>query len=73
MAMSRKHYVAIAAVFAEVRELLDDDVLSNPDGGTYADAARTISRLERGIADVLAADCYKFDRDRFTRACRASS
>lgn len=62
--MSRKDYAALAAAFAhhEIR----------PDGSSLADeAAENMRRdLIREVANVLAADNYRFDRSRFYAAAR---
>lgn len=55
--MSRKDYVAIAAVIRLYVGLADANTL---------DALRGAAR---GIADVFAADNPRFDRDRFLAAC----
>jgi hypothetical protein len=58
MAMSKKDYVAIAAVFRGQVE-------------TKADPKRVqmIRILAHGIADVMARDNSRFDRARFLQAC----
>ncbi len=61
--MTRKDYRAIAKVFQAFRE---DRATNHPNGGRsqFAD-----NILQRAMADMLAADNPRFDRERFDTAC----
>lgn len=58
-AFQRRHYVALAAAIARVRAL-------GPHHDTPADALRD---AQEAVADLLAADNPKFNRERFAAAC----
>lgn len=64
MAMSRKHYVAIAREFAQVKNADWGDVVPTAEDMREACAAR--------VADVMAKDNPNFDRARFLYACKVA-
>ncbi len=55
--MSRKHYVAVAAVLAGERAMARDD-----------HERRTVDNIARSVADVFKQDNGRFDRQRFYAA-----
>jgi hypothetical protein len=57
--MSRKHYNVIAAALNEDRARFDED----------GACQFGVDSAARAIADVLAADNPRFDRERFLTAC----
>lgn len=59
--MSRKHYELLAAALREARR--DEDFELEPG----ADGVATI--ICRHLADALASDNPRFDRERFLKAC----
>lgn len=70
MAMSRKHYEAVAkAIRNELDIWANEQYLS----GDKAYASRVVHDATRGIArelaDTFASDNSRFDRQRFYRAC----
>lgn len=62
MAMSRKHYEAVARVLREERENWTED----------GQVQLALSYVASQLAGVFAADNQAFDRDRFLEAARAS-
>ena len=67
--MTRKHFNAIAAALAEAHaEIGDMNTIVH-----VADARRALDLAAAKLADVLQAENPRFDRDRFTTACRGES
>jgi len=60
--VSRKDYVRIAAMLADERALITDSGVSSE--GTEI-AANVLNRVTRFLADILACDNCRFDRQRF--------
>lgn len=56
--MSRKHYVAVAAILAGERALSTTDA-----------ERRRLDNITRSLADVFKRDNGRFDRSRFYDAC----
>lgn len=56
--MTRKHYVAVAAILAGERALATTD-----------EQRRMTDNIARSIADVFKRDNGRFDRERFYAAC----
>ena len=76
--MTRKDYVALARAFAAVRgaNAIDaaqvrEAVMDGEDVAEYMEAAT--QHAEGAVADTLAADNPRFDRERFLDACRAGA
>ncbi len=59
MAMSRKHYVAVAQAVKDVRDIAKD----------VRNASEALDLLARRLATVFQGDNGMFDRNRFLRAC----
>ena len=59
MAMSRKHYVAVAQAVKDVRDIAKD----------ARNASEALDLLARRLATVFQGDNGMFDRNRFLRAC----
>lgn len=60
--MTRKDYVAIA-------EAIEEGLKVNGLGGGWSEAKGAILTVAKEIANVLAADNKRFDRERFLKAC----
>ncbi len=56
--MSRKHYIAVAAILAGERALATTDA-----------ERRNVDNIARSLADVFKRDNGRFDRQRFYDAC----
>jgi hypothetical protein len=59
--MSKKDYIAIAAILAETRTWARDRA-------PFASTQPTIDHITRELADVMAAGNTRFDRERFCKA-----
>ena len=64
MAMSRKHYQAMADEFANVREIASETTTPS-----VSASVALVDLLAERIANVCAFDNAKFDRARFLEAC----
>lgn len=62
MAMSRKHYEAVAEILSGARDTYND--------GLHPDAIDAIDHLTRELGTFFYADNGRFDRGRFERATR---
>ena len=62
MAMSRKHYVAVAQAVKDVRDIAKDSP-------SVRNASEALDLLARRLATVFQGDNGMFDRNRFLRAC----
>lgn len=70
--MTRKHFEAIASVFATLGDAYDafaDDAASGFDDGFAAGQLQALSEIAEDVADVLAEANPRFDRDKFLDAC----
>lgn len=72
--MTRKDYVALADAFSSARQIVIDHAryLGNLDSETrYRDAQLDgIDQAIDSVADILAADNFRFNRARFNDACK---
>ncbi len=59
MAMSKKHYVAVAQAVKDVRDIAKD----------VRNASEALDLLAQRLATVFQGDNGMFDRNRFLRAC----
>ncbi|HWV45626.1 MAG TPA: hypothetical protein VN039_06345 [Nitrospira sp.] len=62
--MTRKHYIATAAMFADMM-----DGMSIIGSNFIAGYARAIVDAANNMADIFEADNPRFDRDKFIKAC----
>lgn len=66
MALSRKHYAAVAAVIADVRSF--GWVAENEQASTGVDA---VDKIAYGLASLFARNSPSFDADYFLQDCKA--
>ena len=69
MAMSRKHFEAIAATLRDARITPTDSEISPFDEGFNEGSLAASSKIARGLADYFATENPNFDRQRFLKAC----
>lgn len=68
--MTRKDYVKIAEAINETVRQNDTDAHCTSEDNDYVNGKRDATHtIMVGIADMLAADNPRFDRERFYRAC----